>query len=116
MASLRNVSCPEIARPAPPSVSSGYVHEAEQRFPEIRRTALGGFIAAPVHRAWLVRHGVDTGKGGQRLLARKAANVTNFRHELRTERLTYAVHFRHDKVFREPGGELVYLNVIGFHR
>lgn len=27
-----------------------YAHDAEQRFPEIWRTALGGFVAAPVHR------------------------------------------------------------------
>ena len=92
-----------------------YFHDVEQRFAKIRRTAFRSPVAARAIVARFARRRVNASKGNKRLLALKAADIPNLRHELRAEGFPNAVHLHDDRVFRKLGSQLVHLTAVGFH-
>lgn len=76
-------------------------HDVKQRFSQIRRAAFCGPAAAGAIVARFTRCRVNACKGGKRLLALKAARITDLSYELRTKGLSDAVHLRNNRAFRE---------------
>ena len=93
-----------------------YPHNIEQSFAKIWRPALGGSIAPYVLVAGLVGHGINTRESNQSLLPLKAAHITDFCHELRTEGLSDTVHLHDRRVLRQHGRKALHFCAVGLHR
>ena len=92
-----------------------YDHDIEQRFTKIRRTAFCSPVAARAVVARFARCRVNVREGNKRLLALKTTDITNLRHELRSEGFPDTVHFHDGGVFRELGSKFVHLTAVSFH-